>query len=163
MAIGRKITRILVKTLKYTFVLLVLLCVFIVIAVNSESCQTWLAHKAASYMSIELGTKVEIDKVKLHFVRTADLEGLFIEGSQHDTLLYSKSVSVKLDNFDYGKQTLKVSEVTLNSTKARIVKFKDKNDFNFQHLINYFSSADTSASAPSKWKITYGKLILKDI
>ena len=106
MAIGRKITRILVKTFKYLFVLLVLLCVFAVIAVNSEDCQTWLAHKAASYLSDELGTRVEIDKVKLRFVKSADLEGLFIEGSQHDTLLYSKLASVKLENFDYKDTTV---------------------------------------------------------
>ena len=96
MSIGRKITRILVKTLKYAFVLVVLLLVFVVIAINSPDCQTWLARKAASYLSSELGTRVQIDKLKLQFVKSVELEGFFIEGSQHDTLLYGKSITVEL-------------------------------------------------------------------
>jgi hypothetical protein len=162
MSLGRKITRILVKTLQYAFVLVILLFVFVVIAINSENCQTWLAHKAASYLSKNLGTKVEVDKVKLHFVKSAELEGVFIEGKQHDTLLYSKFISVKLENFDYTKQTLKIAEVRLAGTKAFIVKHKDQQDFNFQHLVNYFSSGDT-VKTPSSWKITYGNLIMNNI
>lgn len=163
MLLLRKITRILLKMLKYAFVLVILLCVFVVIAINSEECQTWLAHKASSYLSSKLGTKVEIDKVKLHFVKTADLEGVFIEGAQHDTLLYSKSISIEFKDFDYSKQTLKISEVKLNHTKAAIVRHKGEMDFNYQHLINYFSSTDTSSSGPSAWKITYGKLVLNKV
>lgn len=160
----RKITRILLKTLQYVFVLVVLLCVFVVIAVNSEECQTWLAHKAASYLSAELGTKVEIEKVKLHFVKSADLEGVFIEDLKQDTLLYSKAISVTFDNFDYNKQTLKISEVKLKDTKVSIVKHKGDEDFNFQHLVNYFSSGDTtSVKTSSNWKISYGKLLLDNI
>lgn len=162
MSLWRKITRILVKTLQYAFVLLILLTVFAVIAVNSEDCQTWLAHKASSYLSKDLGTKVEIGKVKLHFIRSAELEGVFIEGEQHDTLLYSKSIKVKLENFDYNKQTLKIAEVRLADTKAFIVKHKNQEDFNFQYLADYFSSADT-AKTSSSWKITYGKLILSNV
>ncbi len=163
MSLWRKITRILLKTLKYAFVLVVLLFVFVVIAINSEQCQTWLAHKAASYLSGELGTKVEIDKVKLHFVQTAELEGVFIEGAQHDTLLYSKSISIEFKDFDYTKQTVTISEVKISDTKAALVKHKAGEDFNFQHLVNYFASSDTSSSGPSKWKIGYGKLILDNI
>ncbi|HWY12416.1 MAG TPA: translocation/assembly module TamB domain-containing protein [Bacteroidia bacterium] len=164
MRLLRKITRILVKTLKYAFVLLILLCVFVVIAINSESCQTWLAHKYASYLSSELGTRVEIDKLKIQFVKSVDLEGVFIEGTKHDTLLYSKLIKVKLDNFNYSKQTLKISEVRLSDTKANIIKYKDQNDFNFQQLVNYFSSGDTTnKKSNSTWKITYGKLVFNNI
>lgn len=164
MAIGRKITRILLKTFKYLFVLVVLLCVFVIIAVNSESCQTWLAHKAASYLSSELGTRVEIDKLKLQFVKSAELEGVFIEGSQHDTLLYGRSITVELKDFDYSKQTIRISEVKLADTRARIIKYKDQDDFNFQKLVNYFSTGDTTTvKTPSTWKISYGNLVLDNI
>ncbi len=164
MTVWRKITRILLKTLKYTFVLVVLLCVFVVIAVNSSDFQTWLAHKASSYLSDEIGTRIEIDKVKLHFVKSAELEGVFVEDDRHDTILYSKSISVTFDNFNYRKQTLQISEVKLSDTKTKIVKYKDKDDFNFQQLVNYFSSGDTtSVKSASTWKISYGRLLLSNV
>src|SRR5438105_1417574 len=143
MTLVRKITRILLKTLKYTFVLIILLFVFVVIAINSESCQTWLAHKYASYLSSQLGTRVEIDKVKIQFVKSAVLRGVFIEDNNHDTLLYSKLIEVELRDFNYTKQRLRIDEVKLTGTTASIVKYKNEENFNFQQLVNYFSTGDT--------------------
>lgn len=162
MAVLGKITRILVKTLKYLFVLIILLFVFVIIAVNTPSVQTWLGQRAASYLASELGTKVEVGKIQLHFIKSAVLEDVFIEDHIHDTLLFSKSIKVELSGFDYKKQQLTVDKVTLSDTKAFIVKHKDQEDFNFQHLADYFSSDDTTTST-SKWKINFGKLILDNV
>lgn len=164
MAILGKITRIILKTFKYLFVLVILLLVFIIIAVNTESLQTWLAQRAASYLSSELGTRVEVGRVHLHFVKNAELEDVFVEDHIHDTLLYSKKISVELSGFDYKKQTLSIDKVTLSNTKAYIVRHKGQEDFNFQHLIDLFSSSDTTTTAPSQpWKIKYGTLVLDDV
>lgn len=163
MAVVRKITRILLKTLKYMSVLVILLLVFVIIAVNTESLQTWLGQRAAAYLSSELGTRVEIGRVHLHFVKNAELENVFIEDHIHDTLVYSKLIKVDLSNFDFEKKTLDIDKVTLTKTQAFIVKYKDKDDFNFQHLADYFASTDTTPSGPSPWKIKYGALVLEDV
>lgn len=164
MAIVGKITRILLKTLKYLFVLILLLLIFLIIAINTESLQTWLAQRAAAYLSSGLGTKVEVGKVKLHFVKSAELEDVYIEDELHDTLLFSKSLKIDLSGFDYSKQKLNIDQVTLSHAKAAIVKYKDKEDFNIQYLINYFSSADTIKNTkPFNWKIKFGTLILEEV
>ena len=54
----RKITRLLVKTLKYAFILILLLAVFLLIAVNTEGFQTWAAHRAGAYLSKELDARI---------------------------------------------------------------------------------------------------------
>lgn len=163
MSVGRKITRIFTKTLKYLFVLVVLLCVFAVIAVNSESCQTWMAHKAADYLSKELGSKVEVGKLRIRFIRSIELEDVFIEGTEHDTLLFSKSLSVKINDFDFQKKHFRISEVKVTKTNIGLLRYKTNEAFNFAHIINYFASPDTTKTQPSLWKITYGDLILDDV
>lgn len=163
MAVLGKITRILLKTLKYLVVLVILLLVFVIIAVNTESLQTWMAQKAASYLSSELGTRVEVGKVHLHFVKNAVLEDVFVEDHIHDTLLYSKRINVDLSGFDYKKQTLNIDKVTLTKTKGYIVRHKGQDDFNFQHLIDFFSSADTTKTPSNPWAIKYGTLVLDDV
>jgi hypothetical protein len=163
MSARRKITRIFTKTLKYLFVLLVLLCVFAVIAVNSEKCQTWLAHKAANYLSKELGSKVEIGKLKIHFIRTLELEDVFVEGTEHDTLLFSRSLSVKINDFNFQKKYFKISEVKVTKTSIGLLRYRTNEAFNFAHIIKYFASPDSAAAEPSLWKISYGDLILDDV
>lgn len=157
-----KITRIFINTLKYLFVLIVLLAAFVLIAVNTDSVQTWLAQQAASWLSSELHSKVEVEKVHLHFVKEVELENVFIEDDVHDTLLYSKSIKVELSGFDYQLRKLNIDKVILNHTKAAIVKHQEKEDFNFQFLADYFSSSDTTTSSVS-WKIKFGTLVLNDV
>ena len=68
MSIWRKITRILLKTTLFLVLFTVAVIVFLYFAFQTEKFQTWAAHKATNYLSKELGTKVHIGKVKIHFI-----------------------------------------------------------------------------------------------
>lgn len=163
MAVVGKITRILLKTLKYLFVLVILLLVFLIIAVNTDSVQTWLGQRATAYLSSELGTRVEVGAVHLHFIKTAELKDVFVEDNNHDTLVYASTLKVDLSNFDYEKKTLNIDRVLVKNTTVKIVRYKLTDKFNFEHLADYFASSDTTTSGPSPWKIKYGTLIVDNV
>ncbi len=162
MSVLRKITRILIKTVKYAFILILLLCVFLIIAVNTEGFQTWAAHRVGAFLSKELDARVSVGKVRMAFVTQAELEDVFIEDVRDDTLLYSQFINVKLSEFSYTNKHLKIELVELLNAKAKLIKYKGDSTFNFQHLIDYFSSNDTSSSS-SPWDIKYRKLVLGDL
>jgi hypothetical protein len=162
MAFVSKITRILVKTLKYVFILLVLFAAFVVIAINTESFQTWLAQRVASYYSEEFGAKVSIGKVRLSFIRSAELENIFMEDKSCDTLFFARSLTANVSGFNYNEQRLKIDRLELNNTKASLLKHKGEKDLNFQFLIDYFSTADTIRTRQG-WKIEYGILALNNV
>ena len=163
MAVLGKITRILLKTLKYLFVLVILLLVFVIIAINTDSVQTWLGQRATSYLSSELGTRVEVGAIHLHFVKTAELKDVFVEDNNHDTLVYANTIRVDLSNFDYEKKTLNIDRALIKNTTVKIVRYKSTDKFNFEHLADYFASSDTTTSGPSPWKIKYGTLIVDNV
>jgi len=162
MAIARKITRILIKTLKYAFLLIILLLVFTVIAMNTEGFQTWLAHRATEYLSEELQTKVSVGRVKLAFIKSAELEDVYVEDKRNDTLLYSKRINIEISGFSYKLKRLRLDKIELHDTRASVVKYKNDTTFNFQHLVDYFSSDDTSVTA-NPWDVKYSRLSLNNI
>ncbi len=162
MAIMHKITRLLWKTLKYAFLIVILLLVFVLIAINTEGFQTYAAQKATNYLSKELGVTIKIEKVAFAFFRTAELQNVFVEDKNKDTLLYGKQIDVAISGFSFNEKTLTLNSVELKDINMKLIKSKNSDDFNFQFLADYFSSKDTISSS-SNWKIGYGDVKLNNV
>ena len=160
-----KITRILGKTLLFLLVLCSFVAGVVFLALQTESFQTWAAQKATAYLSDELGTRVEIGKLKFSFVKNITLQDVFIEDKHHDTLVCGKSITIDIKKFDYKNYKLDLDEATLNTVKVKLVKYKSETDWNFQFLADYFDSGPSTKkdTSTSPWKITYGALAFKNV
>jgi hypothetical protein len=159
----RKITRILVKTGAYLLLLLVVLCITVFFAVKSHSFQTWLAHKAGTYMSKELQAEVRIEKVTLDFFTNATLEGIFVSDRKKDTL-FSGNISVDITNFDFGKKILKLDKTVLKDMTVKLMKYKGDSTLNFQFLADYFSKENTSdTTVKQNWQIEPGDIYIENM
>ncbi len=159
-----KITRLLLKTVLFLIILLLGLAISLFFIGQTETFQTWAAKKATTYLSKELGTKVEIDKVKINFIKNASLEGVLVGDKHGDTLVYGKSINLNVSGFDFELHKLSLDEVILNETKVKLLKYKNEDDFNFQFLADYFAPKDTTKKdSTAPWKITYGNLILNNV
>lgn len=157
-----KITRILLKTLLYSAILLVLLTSSVFFIGQTESFQTWAAKRATSYLSFQLGTPIEVGRLKIGFFKNVILENVFIGDKHKDTLLFGKSIRVNVSGFDYRLHKLNLDEAELTDVKIKLLKYKTDADFNFQFLVDYFSSTDTTTSN-SPWQIKYGALVFNNV
>ena len=63
-----------------------LFIVFLAFVIRTSSVQTFLAQKAASFLSKELNTTIEIDKVAILFFDRAALDGVIVLDQKKDTL-----------------------------------------------------------------------------
>lgn len=161
-----KITRILGKTILFLTLFLVLTAGILFLALQTETFQTWAAHRVTGYLSSELGSRVEIGKLKFSLVKNVTLENVFLEDKHHDTLVSGKSITVNVKNFSYKHCKLDLDEATLQDIKVKLVKYKGEPDWNFQFLADYFDSGPKKTktdTTPSPWKITYGALSLKNV
>jgi hypothetical protein len=89
-----KITRILWKTILFSMLVIVILCSIVLIAMQSETVQTWTAKKLTSYLSKELNANLSIDRVKISLISNVTLEGIFVSDKHHDTLIFGKSITI---------------------------------------------------------------------
>ena len=159
-----KITRILLKTLLYSVILLVLIIGILYFVGQTESFQTWTAQKATVYLSKELGTKVDVGKLKITFIKNVVLQDVFIGDKHNDTILSGKTIRVNVSGFDFKLHTLKIDEAELSNVKVKLLKYKNEEDFNFQFLADYFSSKDTAKfDTVAPWKIKYGAIVLNNV
>ncbi|MFL5753269.1 MAG: translocation/assembly module TamB domain-containing protein [Bacteroidia bacterium] len=158
-----KITRFIWRTLKYSFLVVFLLLIVLVIAIQTSSVQTFLGQQASSWLSKELKTKISIGKIDIEFIKTAVLKEVYIEDLHKDTLLYAGTIRCDLGNFSYNQKKLTIKELSLQNIDAYLIKYKGDSTFNYQFISDYFSPKDTVRDTAAAFKIIYGDLVLKNV
>ncbi len=123
--------------------------------------QTWFTKSIAAYLSVRLNAAVSVRGVDISLFRKVILEGVCFEDQHHDTLLYADRFALDISGFSYKKKILSLRGAELADAGIFLVKYKGDKDLNIRFLLDYFSSPDTSASAP--WNISCSRIIFKNI
>lgn len=123
---------------------LLLVCLWTLLQL--ESVQTYIAKKSAVFLSEELQTHIEIERVKLRLFKYVELDDLLIEDQRGDTLIYLKSLSIDLLTFSIYQDELNLGAI-LEKPHVHLVRNADESDFNYQFLIDYFSSNDSTSES----------------
>lgn len=129
------------------------------------SVQTWIAQRAAAYLSSQLNTNIKLKGLDVVFFKTIVLEGLLIEDQEQDTLLYTDRLAVNIGPVISEKNKITLNSIVVQNPTFHLVTYKNQKNSNLQFLIDYFSSApDTSQkeSLPLDLKIKSLKLINAD-
>lgn len=127
--------------------------------------QTYVAKKAAAYLSKELNTTISITGLYLKPFKSVVLENFMVLDKQKDTLLNMPKFIVDMNQFSLKRRIIDVNTVQLNDGTIFIKAYKNgKNNFDF--IVDYF---DTGAEPeiPKKkrapYKIAFNRLILNNI
>ena len=151
------------KIVKWSVSIFFLVCIILILLLQSHAFQTWAGKKASAWLSNELKTKIEIESIAIDFFSQAQLKGIFIQDLKKDTLLYGESISVKISDFSLSKKFLKINVTRLDHITAKVIQYENEKTFNFQFLADYFSSSDTVTADTSTFRLGYGNLVLNDI
>ncbi len=134
--------RIVGGTVEWTLILVILFAFLI----RTSTVQTYLAQKAASYLSDELNAKVKIDKVDIYFFDRVALDGVYIEDQTGDTLLSAHKILVNLDNIDIKNKSYTIAELDLRNAYAHLQRDQDS-VFNYAFIKDYFVKPKKKKSA----------------
>jgi len=124
-----------------------LLLLLIFALVQIPAVQTFLAQRAASYLSDELGTVVKIDRLSVNFPDRINLEGVFVEDLNGDTLLFVQNLSSRGLRYSGEKRRLDLGELVLNQPEFYLHRHRNDSIMNLDFISNYFASSDTSTSS----------------
>lgn len=124
--------------------------------------QTYVAKKAAAYLSKELKTRVEIGSLYVIPFKSVLLDSLYIEDQQKDTLLFSPEFSANLSYFSLDNRRITVKSLELNGGKFYLKKYTDKST-NLSFILNYFKSGTKSQKKKRKFDIELNKIALDNI
>ncbi|WP_310991995.1 translocation/assembly module TamB domain-containing protein [Aequorivita marina] len=145
----------------------IVLFFLLVLFVRSPWGQDIIVQRAVKYVSGKTHTKVEIDKLFITFDGNIMLNGLYLEDKKGDTLVYSKSfeADVPILPIIRGKG-IGVDNLNWEGLRANVIRKDSLNGYNFQFLIDAFSTPDTTQVAADTisepMDIILGDINLKD-
>lgn len=145
---------------------LALLLVLLYFVLQLSVVQNWLIGKVTAYLSEELHTKVELRHVGLSFFDNVELEGLYIQDLEGDTLLYAEKFSASLNSniFSLLQNKLEFNEISLTHARVNIQRPENSENNTLQFLLDYFSgSKPKTPSKPKAFRLKIRNLNLTDV
>ncbi|MBI3511221.1 MAG: translocation/assembly module TamB domain-containing protein [Bacteroidetes bacterium] len=162
-----KVVKIIKKTGKiiaWFFAVIFVLLIGAYFALKSPACQTWLANKAANYLSKELKTKVSVKSVDIEFFTSAVLKGIYVEDQHGDTLLYASELKAGIHTFSWNDKYLSIDAIDLTDATVKIKKYKGEHGLSYRFIQKYFQGNDTTTkSGNAPWKVELGGIGLHNV
>ncbi|MES2627350.1 MAG: translocation/assembly module TamB domain-containing protein [Bacteroidota bacterium] len=127
------------------------------------SFQTYVAQKLTAYLKSSYGIDASIDKVKIRFVKTVELDGVFVKDLQGDTLLYAKNIEVNLAGYSLDQNTFLLDHFTLNKSRLRMEYQHPDSLSNLEQVIALFDSGDTTTTPSQPFHLEAQDIAINDL
>ncbi|MBC7485662.1 MAG: translocation/assembly module TamB [Cytophagaceae bacterium] len=144
-----KALRILVKTIIGLLVAVVMLFVIVWAVLKIPAVQNFLVDKVTSYVSKKTHTRVELAYIDLEFPKSIVLQGIFLDDKNKDTLLSVAEIKVDISMLALLNHTVSVQQLSLNNAYGRLSRTVNDSTFNFQFLIDAFSTGNKKNKKPT--------------
>ncbi|MEO5684916.1 MAG: hypothetical protein ABIQ88_19895 [Chitinophagaceae bacterium] len=147
--VGMVVLAVAVLTPKHFFRSLLLLLGLLLISlllVQTSLVQDWLAGQASARLSRGLGTRVSVKHVNFSFFSKMQMEGVYVEDLNKDTLLYAGKLKVNINDWFFLRDKAVLQYIGLED--AIINLHRTDSIWNYQFIVDYFSKpASPSAAA----------------
>ena len=135
----------------------------VLFSLQFKPVQTYVAKRAAAYLSKELNTTVSLSGIYFKPFKSLVIEDLLVLDLDKDTLLNTPEFMIDINNFSLKRRILDVSAVQINNGTFFLKSYKDRST-NIAFIINYFNSGSPKVKSTKKpFKLTFDKVILNNI
>ncbi len=145
----------------YFFSVIIILPLLSFAILSNNIVQTFIAHKIANRFSEDLDTEISISKLKISPSLHIILEDIHVNDQHHNTLLKTKEIDCKIRKLSFSKRKIAFSKILFNKNEISIVKYKNDSVLNFQFLVDYFKSEDTTTKE-KQWELSGGLFEVKN-
>jgi hypothetical protein len=156
-----------IKVILWVVVIVVLISVIIAGLVQIPSVQNKIVDAATSFVSKRTQTKVEVKNISIKFPKTVVIEGLFLEDTEKDTLIYAGLVKINIALYGLFSREIATSSVSLEDAVIRLYSTKTDPLFNYNFLITSFAVSTQQTQSDtlkaSKWTFSLDDVYLKNI
>lgn len=127
---------------------LVIFILLLLLFVRSPWGQNIIVGKVVSYISGKTHTEVAVKRLFITFSGAIKLEGLYLEDTKGDTLLYSRDLKADVPLWPIIRGNgIAINDLKWSGVRANISRQDSIKGFNFQFLIDSFVSADSTETA----------------
>jgi len=135
----------------------------ILFALQFKPVQTFVAKKAADYLSKELNTTIYLSGIYIKPFRSIVIENLLVLDQQKDTLLSTPKFLVDMNQLSLDKRIIAINTVQINNGSFFLKSYKDTTS-NLDFIIDYFDSGPPTVKKKKKpYQISFARVILNNI
>ena len=124
--------------------------------------QNYVAGKIVQRLSSKLDTKISISGIDVGFYKIK-LYDFYMEDQQQDTLLYAQGLSLNYDAFRLFSRDVNIKYLELNQAKVFLKRLKGQENFNYQFIIDAYSSDTKSGNKGGDWDLNLQKALLRNV
>ncbi|PST82409.1 translocation/assembly module TamB [Pedobacter yulinensis] len=140
-----------------------MLLTIVVFSLQFKAVQTYIAKRAARYLSDELKTTVSIGSLYLKPFKSLVLEDLVVLDLQKDTLLSTPKFMVDLNELSLKRRVVDVNTIQINNGSFFLKRYK-KGGNNLKFIIDYFDSGAAPKKKKKKpYEVRLGRVILNNM
>ncbi len=157
--------RVLKKTGK--ILLYILVCVFVLVClvfifISIPSGKRFIKNQAQSYLQDKLKTRVVIGSVNYSLPNSLEINNVYIEDREKDTLLYGERIFAEVSMLKLIWGNTDVKRVALKNIFLNVNRAEKDSSFNYQFIIDAFAGKPTAADKKdtTALKINLGRLVL---
>jgi hypothetical protein len=128
-----------------------------------------IGNQAASYLSGQTGTKVDIERINLLFPLGITAKEIFIEDQNNDTLLWSQNLNLRVSLLDLFQKKITVTTLNLENLSSSVYRHANDTIFNYQFIVDAFISENNDAATTnedattSQWDFSIVNVELKKL
>ncbi len=143
---------------------IILLNIILFLVFSIPAVQKKIADVALEKVRPLIGTKIDLQGIRIRLFNTVELQGVYVEDLQQDTLLYVGTLAVRVHALDLLRNKVTVHKAELDDFTANVYRDSLNGPFNFQFVIDSFAKEkDTTKVEKEKkpWRITADEVSLQ--
>ncbi len=131
--------------------------------------QTWAAQRVTNFLSKEMHTTVQVERLSIAFFDQLVLEEFYVEDLKGDTLMYSHKLKANFNTnlLKLLQGNLEIDELSLQGARFNLRRAKEEYANNFQFILDYFqrdsSIMDTQPKPKKPFYLNIKELYLNDV
>ena len=106
-----------------------------VVWLQTAAGQDWLTRRIVAYLRQKLNTRVEVAQVRFKLPDWVELQGVYFEDQQRDTLLAGGRMYVNLDVLGLLQSRVGINEVQLENIRLKVHRTLPDTTFNYAYII----------------------------
>jgi len=130
-----------IKIILWVVLIAVLISVIIAGLIQIPAVQNKIVDVATTFVSKKTNTKVEIKNFSIKFPKTVVIEGLFLEDTNMDTLIYAGSAKINIALYGLISGKIDISTISLDDAVINLRSTKTDPLFNYNFLITAFTGS----------------------
>ncbi len=139
----------------------IVLYLAIFLTFKSPAFQSFLASRAASYISEELEAPVSIGAVDFTPFFALELRDVFVGDREGDTIAFIPRLTAFIRNFSYSEKKIELGTIALYDPVVKLIR-NDDGVNRYKFLLDYFESDTTPRTDSSNWAFSLLKVDLNN-